>query len=234
MAKKSVIRLRRLFVSWVVGVIVTLVVAWYCALRVNVFTENRRQSYRSDGVTVIAIYDWTAAGARRTNIDRKYQKSHSPWIIENSDPEDLRELWTILCAPSKEFSSKRIHRESVWGDARGWPCLSLCATGNRDPISGSVSRIEFGIESSLTPWKHNGYVDPRILPLKPIWGGLLIDSLIFGGTVYLVVTVWIAGRRWKRHRSEQCLVCGYQLLSSQPDCPECGSARWKARFSGRS
>src|SRR5262245_53403900 len=112
----------------------------------------------------------------------------------------------------------------------GWPMRSLrCVNyGDIDINLGSsrmgmnksgLNPIEGGIEISSAggPW--------RALPYKPLWVGLVVDTL-FWGVVALFAASFIAN--WKKRRRIKhglCPACGYNLTGAHHDvCPECGSA----------
>jgi hypothetical protein len=63
-----------------------------------------------------------------------------------------------------------------------------------------------------------------VLPVLPIWTGLLGNTLLYGGT--LLLAWWLLrGRRVARRRARgECLACGYTLDAGMERCPECGVA----------
>jgi hypothetical protein len=71
-----------------------------------------------------------------------------------------------------------------------------------------------------------GGLYPPLLPLKPVWPGFLINTLLYTA---LAASLWSAPgliRRARRHRAGHCLTCGYARAGLPDDapCPECGSA----------
>ncbi len=67
----------------------------------------------------------------------------------------------------------------------------------------------------------------RILPLQPIWSGLIINTVFY---ISLWLTLFYFREIWDfrnirsrlRLRRGQCVSCGYQLLPEQTRCSECG------------
>ena len=99
----------------------------------------------------------------------------------------------------------------------GWPLHCLVGNAWRPHRQGGPA----------TAWHGDGGfplagVPPRVLPWRPLWPGLLLDSVLYGaalGVLILVPRELIRLRRWRRHR---CPTCGYPVGSSLR-CPECGT-----------
>ncbi len=66
------------------------------------------------------------------------------------------------------------------------------------------------------------------LPLKPIFPGILINTIIWGAVAwacwFLLRARIIGTIRWRRTRRARCPSCGYDL-GPLPTCPECGHTR---------
>ena len=65
----------------------------------------------------------------------------------------------------------------------------------------------------------------RVVPLKPIWLGLLADTALFGSLLALAVRGVKVWRVQVRHNRKCCPDCGQPLLAGQPSCPECGHCK---------
>jgi hypothetical protein len=102
----------------------------------------------------------------------------------------------------------------------GWPLA--CVTGERRRIGS-------------TTWQ-SGVVEPpsilmqlrvkpkRVLPLRPLWLGLVADCGLFAAGAWLVVPGPLALRRVLRRRGGRCPSCGYIVRHADHDaCPECGA-----------
>lgn len=61
-------------------------------------------------------------------------------------------------------------------------------------------------------------------PLRPLWGGLAINTAIYGSIVWLLTGGVVVARRSVRRRRNQCEGCGYPRGVS-PVCTECGRKR---------
>jgi hypothetical protein len=112
----------------------------------------------------------------------------------------------------------------------GWPFRSLRWRAGTifDPINGtgeslggwwiSIPDWAEGMTSANTPTFHAR----RRLPIEPMWLGLLTNTALFGGGLWLLLRLRRTVRRWLRHRRHQCLECGYPIGASDL-CTECGS-----------
>lgn len=68
-----------------------------------------------------------------------------------------------------------------------------------------------------------GPLDPRVIPLEPIWSGLLLNTLVFGAAFLAFGTGLSMLRARGRRRANRCVSCGYPL-GELACCPECGTA----------
>jgi hypothetical protein len=64
----------------------------------------------------------------------------------------------------------------------------------------------------------------RALPLYPVWHGLVLNTLLFAGLLWLTLTGLPSARRALRIRRGRCPKCAYDLRGLAPGspCPECG------------
>ncbi len=135
---------------------------------------------------------------------------------------------------------------SLWAgaiqDARGWPMLALWCEwpiSIAPPAPGATPLQSFGniqpprggldLSPGRTPRGYESDI-ARALPLRPIWRGLLIDSLLFAVPWLLFISLATltthALRTRLRHRRGLCPRCAYNLrgLPLNSPCPECGGA----------
>lgn len=98
----------------------------------------------------------------------------------------------------------------------GFPLASL--RGIKAEVTWSDGRAEFreSIDPALVPV----VPDVRVLPLRPIWPGFLVDTIFFTTVLALVVGSAHQGRRGLRRVRNRCPRCGYQARGSV--CSECG------------
>jgi hypothetical protein len=106
--------------------------------------------------------------------------------------------------------------------ARGWPLRALAA----DLVFSPGQRLDqptvrWGI--ALGPTVQYA---PTVLPLRPVWPGFLVNTLLLALLPGVVVAAPAALRRWQRRRRGRCARCGYDLrghTNTPTRCPECGT-----------
>jgi len=101
--------------------------------------------------------------------------------------------------------------------ARGWPMLSMwCAfeQGTHGPVRGGIH-----LGHKQTP--DTFIVTDLVLPLRPIWTGFAVNSLLYASLAWMIITLPLAWRRGRRIRRGLCAACAYPVGSS-PVCTECG------------
>jgi hypothetical protein len=129
--------------------------------------------------------------------------------------------------------------DSSWDavyEARGWPCYALWCEFREDHSNPSASRkISGGFDLRFPrpspPDRSKGGIFlgpseiPAAMPLRPLWLGLLVNSVFYGLFLWLL---WFTPRRIVRGRSRRrrglCVRCEYDLrgLAAGSACPECG------------
>jgi hypothetical protein len=124
-------------------------------------------------------------------------------------------------------------------DARGWPARSLVSyfdhegSLQRRPnqssryVPGAAVNPVWGIRLGDTKGP-SGL--PRTLPLRPIWRGLLVNSLFYAVLLWFLVLLRSRVRRLMRRRHGLCPRCAYRLCGEfSQGCPECG---WRRKENG--
>lgn len=112
--------------------------------------------------------------------------------------------------------------------ATGLPFLSMYGAAL---VEWNGATVQQNFWSIPLPWEMRN--DPynssnRILPLKPIWRGFLLNTLFWSATVFVASWVWkhaVTHRRVRRRFAQhRCVVrrCGFPLAGA-PRCPECGT-----------
>lgn len=131
--------------------------------------------------------------------------------------------WPMWATSPSLRETEMYIRTSVWG----WPFRCMSGTerlrGAVDTHGGLAwSRTEFE-GYSLVGSKAPG-VNLRLLPIRFLWSGLVLNSLAFGGLYWMIFFGPGYIRRAMRKWRGQCTRCAYQLRGLPPSvpCPECG------------
>ncbi len=110
----------------------------------------------------------------------------------------------------------------------GWPLRSLDTSEAREAVvnNGRPPPLDLG-------WWRKGLDLPeswslgervsRRLPLRPVWPGFGVNTLVYGGATWVMLLAVQQGNRLRRASHAQCPTCGYPVVGLQT-CPECGSA----------
>ena len=121
-----------------------------------------------------------------------------------------------------------IEFERRWFTSRGWPMRALwCEEEAWLESAGNRTRLGASGGAALPDWgprSRFGY--PRVLPLRPIWIGFAVNTILYW--LILLCPAWalIALRRHIRRHRGRCLKCGYNLRGEfDAACPECGCGR---------
>lgn len=240
--------LRRVLASLLLGVVVTILVAWG---RTLAFPNSRFVCTTGPGAVLLA--DSTPAWCVG-----HYRHPTMVWVISSvvTDEDELQRLqagwqpyydrWPDLqghpgleipkwsrparLSAAEATSGAASSMESVPSlseTAAGWPRLALRAAWTpSNPAPGPVTVVR-GIR---IPWDWN---DPQrnlsasILPTSPIWPGFITDSALYALAAFPILSArawkaaWLARRRQCRGL---CGSCGYPL-GEAANCPECGASR---------
>lgn len=106
------------------------------------------------------------------------------------------------------------HDQSIIYEASGWP---LPAAAGRVIMDGSPATV-------WGEWQLPVRVGPLSLaiPLRPIWTGLLGNTLFYGSITLALLIVLRHARTRRRRARGRCIACGYELGEGVATCPECG------------
>lgn len=111
--------------------------------------------------------------------------------------------------------------EGVVTDGAGVAKVWTSGAGPIVPVAGQQG------PGTMSNW---GWVDgwvTRRLPLRPVWPGFAVNTVVFAGAAWVLVVAPLAvvrgAVRARRRGRGECEGCGYALAGLEK-CPECGSS----------
>jgi hypothetical protein len=183
--------------------------------------------------------------ARRVEASSTYASGRG--ASSGIDPAVLAPAWSRLERVSREFEAESVNRDSRVVDARGGPLLALSSEMEASPASAAsptpgslaLSSGTLTISGVSAPFGSSGTIAittpsaPGVrppLPTRPIWLGLVVDSVLFAAAWWAIWLVLTVPRRFVREvgrmRRGACVQCGYDLgFDFIRGCPECGWRR---------
>jgi hypothetical protein len=239
----------RLISRWIIlplalGFITTIAVAWSLAAWLPQKNWQRRDilTPTPERFSLFAT-EFRACGAMRREWKRSgysddiYLLSHLSAFEAIEDPRHSTSLDDSPRWPRwGDIEAVRIKPEFFPAvgceHATGWPALAAWYSMRFD--RANAGRIDLSIRGGVHLPHEPSRIErlttlvdvPRVraLPLRPIWPGLILDTLFYA-TAWLIPRGGIrAARRWSRRHRARCGPCGYNLagLPTGTPCPECG------------
>jgi len=211
--KRSV---RRLLIFLVLGVVVNVALSWgplawrqWFVLRsspsampvfrdLDGMTAEERALWERDRPESFPAHPQSAFAARAWNFDRMHVSGAS-----SRTESGALVLWGV----------------GLW--RAGWPLRSF----------EGWSWLQQELKQPAQEWDHcllksKMWVKPPrqfILPLRVMWVGFAVNSLMFASLLWLILSAPLDYRRWKRIKRGCCPACGYPVGASAV-CTECGGA----------
>lgn len=185
--------------SLLLGATINIAIAWACARWAD---PSGRDGY---GATQIISTDPRvvahALGSPRTPEGQSMVVFTSDMQkVEYEEPIlELAPSWTALRTRWDEMASGRTLWKPVLFDARGWPMLALMSVNDESGAMGSW--LDRGIRIPSEPRKIAVSSFPRSLPLRPIWLGFAINSLLYTVAFWLLIALPLA--LWRRSRTKR-------------------------------
>lgn len=219
---------RRLLGAVCFGVVATVAISWLSSATADFNTVP--EQYGSRLISIDSPGEWVRAtwyfGVNRSRCGMRIGSS-----IEC--PGGLYDSITNLAASElPQWSSVPMHPDTIdlvdglvasrVEEAHGWPFLAL--RGRVDVMSTAVGAPRRETRGALVLGEARGPIADRIrfLPIFPIWGGLLGNSLCFGLAFWCAALAHSAHLARSRRARNQCTTCGHVLTSAER-CQECGN-----------
>jgi|GEM_PF-2374877 len=115
----------------------------------------------------------------------------------------------------------------------GWPMRAMFWDSvGWSPGGGREYVLPFAKKINSRAGLNDGFATPRWwptsdqnyrMPIKILWGGFLVNVMLFAALWIVPGFVWRTGRTQRRRRRGLCVECGY-AVEDLGACPECGSA----------
>lgn len=162
--------------------------------------------------------EWSSAGVTAENRGRARAFPHSATVF-GRDFFHMEAWGTGVGRPDDEPAPIYYAERETFG----WPWRSFqivtMETGVEFVRTDALNSVyQRGIELRT---RRDQYDRPPVLPLRPVWGGLVGDAAVFGAVWWGVRTAPGARRRWREGRG-RCGACGYPRGASEV-CTECGA-----------
>jgi len=206
------------------GAIVNIAVAWGCALW-SPYSLNRPQMHSHSGRLTWIVS--TADGFGLTCIALAPDNEHFRLVDEG--PVAIPRWSRAVNPPTEaEFAGPTCPYLMEYG--YGWPARSARALAQWDifDLQGRRNPQRFRVVSGFEALD-DGAAHPlpfRMLPIRPIWPGLAINTVFYAFVLWLAFAAAFAFRRWRRIKRGLCPKCAYDLRNRPSDssaCPECGA-----------
>jgi len=136
----------------------------------------------------------------------------------------LREDWPTSLYPLVPL----FEEPAMWYEVlMGWPIPCLYGRYTVGQSTAEQIRTADGVIPIYRTLKWatgNTTRDLVVMPLIPNAVPFIASVALYGGSLFVAVSVMRAMRRWHRRRGGLCPECGYDLRASPERCPECGRA----------
>lgn len=189
------------------GAVVTVALAWAAVLAAGRVPPTLENSFNPSAATIEVVSEWPGLAPAALPppqvrlVAVTFGLTEEAWLLKGATMRRFHAGWPACalsyerweCRDERFTPAERAHLRSVW--RAGIPL----------PWGGSPDE---------GPW--------RRLPVRPRWGGLALDVLLFGLVPWAAFCGWRDLRRVQRHRRGRCEGCGYPVGVSDL-CTECGA-----------
>jgi hypothetical protein len=236
--------LRAVTISLVLGALINACIACALALRLDpqfatlsAIDQTNRAQVSDEELSRMQHHPW----AMRYSDDQIALGIESIPGVERRVAE-IMPYWSAALAANSEHALVMVN-DLCTRIRAGWPCLAL--EGERwmaadrgegiNPFDANVREIsDIYHHRWLAPVKLGGprmYIQnsgtatcyPRLLPLRPLWPGFAINTLLYAPIIWLLLFAPLALRRVIRRQRNLCERCGYPRGPSTI-CSECGAS----------
>ena len=223
---------------FVAGVVGTLLLCWVAAYNIYTIREATQQSFvygsNNQGWAVRESESWCMSSVDSGSIrngpyasqENTFRKPTHGWSRPARVPIEEHDSFRAGLFPRSKtwISEAELQSKDNWQTmhevAWGWPMRAWVSTTVSD--NSAENMIDDG-NFTLSFW--HGF--RRILPLRPLLGGVLVDGVILGATLWgmtlVASTIRLRLRRAHWLQTRCCPTCGYDNSGVKSSlCPECG------------
>lgn len=215
-------RLFKLVLFLILGAMVNVAVAWGCAYWIGLTSVIARETspkrYSMSTWQVFGHFDRIGASRMGWRL---------PPFIVIDDVRTLNIDSYIQTLPQEDVPHMQLGEVL---DRRGFPMLSMeCEFINTtDKPWNPIYQVEYGIMLETTPGSDERGL--RAIPLRIIWLGFVLNTIIYAVLLWLLTLGPFTARRMIRSKRGRCIKCGYDLRGDfELGCPECGLGRQLAQ-----
>jgi hypothetical protein len=224
---------------FVIGALATITISWSIAAWMPLrptstrwLTESRQYAFQEDlSIQVYRGTGWTRRAWRllipgmRTFSTFGRVVHRKPEIPPIEDAVSSPVTWPIW----GRLESVRVAPRSIplegCEHATGWPFPALWYDFDASwkGFSPPIIEVRGGVQLNKPATGNTARVElVRAIPLRPVWAGFVLNTLLWGSGMYLLYMLTFRFRGFLRFRRNHCPRCNYDLSASPTTCPECG------------
>lgn len=206
----------KLVVFLLLGAILNVAVAWGCAVFSNPLVQDENLVRFNPDFSRI-VYEHRSFGSARFWDARI--RIGSGTSVGVTPTVDVLPNW----AKDDDLRSFTLH---VY-EGHGWPELALWCVHERPQVANRQFNSRGALDAGLPDAPSQGWMSaPRALPLRPIWPGFAINTILYATILWMLTLGPFTARRFIRRKRGRCINCGYDLRGAEHEvCPECGADR---------
>jgi len=217
-------RLLILAVFLLAGAVVNVAVAWGIAILVDFRAADQVVGGAKGRDADWVIWHHDAVGCIRiralavsdNNIEAYDQYPMQPWVLPS---------WGPLAAQVRQQVRQQMRNEAFVrvADAYGWPTYSMWSAfaWNTAQWPNVLTDPRLSAIHIRSPMGADYALAQRVLPLRPIWPGFAVNTVIYAALLWLLIPGPFVLRRVIRVRRGLCPACAYPRGESDV-CSECG------------